>query len=77
VAWSKENEVRGEFCLIVEGNALAEETEESADWETLSPTEHVEQLMEEKNLSSKDAIKEVAKLRGQSKREIYAEYHSI
>lgn len=77
VAWSKDNEIRGEFCIIVEGNSNPEEKVEAADWSALSIKEHVEQLMNEKNLSSKDAIKEVAKLREQNKRDIYAEYHGI
>lgn len=77
VAWSKDNEIRGEFCIIVEGNANPEEPVEAADWSALSVKEHVEQLMNDKNLSSKDAIKEVAKLREQNKRDIYAEYHGI
>lgn len=77
VAWSKDNEIRGEFCIIVEGNDNPEEQVEANDWSALSVKEHVEQLMNEKNLSSKDAIKEVAKLREQNKRDIYAEYHGI
>ena len=72
--WANTNEVRGEFVVIIEGTQ-EEIVEEAAIWETLSIKEHVQQLMDEQAISSKEAIKEVSKLRKLSKREVYQEYH--
>ncbi|MGO1061122.1 16S rRNA (cytidine(1402)-2'-O)-methyltransferase [Planococcus sp. FY231025] len=73
--WADANTIRGEFCIVVEGNASPEPVEAEAWWEHLSIAEHIEAVMEEKNLSSKEAIKEVAKERGLPKRDVYQEYH--
>ena len=73
--WAESNEIRGEFCLVVEGNANAPEQEEENDWADLNIVEHVNMYMEQNAVSSKDAIKEVAKLRGLPKRDVYNEYH--
>lgn len=76
VQWTKDNEVRGEFCIIIEGSQDGEESEDEAPyWSNMTIKEHVELLMKEKQLTSKEAIKEVAKLRGLPKREVYQEYH--
>lgn len=76
VQWTKDNEVRGEFCIIIEGSQDGEESEDEAPyWSNMTIKEHVELLMKEKQLASKEAIKEVAKLRGLPKREVYQEYH--
>ena len=37
--------------------------------------EHINYIIEETNVSSKEAIKEVAKLRGLPKRDVYNEFH--
>ena len=73
--WAQDNEIRGEFCLIIEGADEAELTSEAAWWEGLSVEEHVNHYIEEKQLSTKEAIKQVAKDRGSQKREIYQAYH--
>jgi len=73
--WMEDNEIRGEFCVILEGNPNGELQEEEAYWTNLSIVEHVELLINESNMNSKDAIKEVAKLRGIAKREVYQQYH--
>lgn len=76
--WATENEVRGEFCLIIEGNhqgSLLAETDRS--WEALSLKEHVELLMTELDVPSKTAIKEVAKIRELKKQDVYGAYHEI
>lgn len=72
--WATEQEIRGEFCIVLKG---FEGEEESPDlwWTDLSLTNHVEQVMEMKGLTSKEAIKEVAAIRGISKRDVYQEYH--
>ena len=76
VVWAEENEIRGEFCLVLEGNANPELVESVKWWESLSIEEHVDQLMETKNLTSKEAIKEAAIERQLSKREVYQAYHT-
>lgn len=76
VQWVNENEIRGEFCVILEGNINGElEEEQEAYWTSLSLVEHVDYLIEEKQMNSKEAIKEVAKLRGIAKRDVYQQYH--
>ena len=73
--WAESNDIRGEFCIVLEGNDTEEVLEEKAWWINLSIEEHVEHLMNEKQLKSKEAIKEVAIQRGLSKREVYQSYH--
>ena len=74
VEWAETNEIRGEFCIVLAGNEAKEEIEE-AWWKDLSIEEHVEHLIQEKQLKSKDAIKEVSIQRGLPKREVYQSYH--
>ena len=74
--WTLSEQVRGEFVIVVEGNAHVVE-EGNPEWEKWSVKEHVEHLMEEKNVSSKEAIKEVAISRDLPKREIYSAYHQL
>lgn len=76
LSWVTENEIRGEFCVILEGNENGEaEEEETAYWTDLSIVEHVDHLIEENQMNSKDAVKEVARLRGLAKRDVYQQYH--
>lgn len=72
--WSKSGEVRGEFCILVEGST-EEMPQEEEWWHALSIIEHVEHYIEEKKESSKDAIKHVALDRNMSKRDVYQIYH--
>jgi len=77
VEWSQTEEIRGEFCIVLEGNENAEEeNDEQAYWVTMSIVEHVDYIIDQTGVTSKEAIKEVAKLRQVAKREIYNEYHS-
>lgn len=73
--WAEDHTIRGEFCIVVQGNASPDPLEAEAWWEHLPIAEHIEAVMEKKNLSSKDAIKEVAKERGLPKRDVYQAYH--
>lgn len=75
IIWASEHEIRGEFCVVVEGNPAGECEEEVTYWATMTVLQHVNYLLEETQVSSKEAIKEVAKLRGLSKRDVYNEYH--
>lgn len=61
----------GECVLVIEGKSHEElKAEEQASWESISIEEHME-IYESKGLSNKDAMKQVAKDRGVTKREIY------
>ena len=74
VNWANNGEVRGEFCIIIEGNKEEPEIKESW-WESLSIPQHVDHYIAVKGYSSKDAIKNVAKDRNLQKREVYQAYH--
>lgn len=67
--------VKGECCLILEGNKEEIQDAGEAWWQTLSLQEHVEHYMKEGTHSSKDAIKQVAKERELPKREVYQAFH--
>lgn len=75
IQWAEKEEVRGEFCLILDGSTEVEAEEELNWWSELSLIDHVEYYMDEKNLSNKDAIKQVAKDRNINKRDVYQAYH--
>lgn len=63
------NDIKGELVLVVEGNK--EDQVISFDFGLV---EHVELLIDS-GMTSKEAIKEVAKLRGIPKNEVYKAYH--
>lgn len=61
----------GECVLVIEGKSRKELKEaEKASWETVPVEEHMK-IYEKQGMSRKDAMKQVAKDRGVSKREIY------
>lgn len=74
VLWAGEHAIRGEFCLLIEGGEAVIE-EESLWWQTLSIKEHVEEVIQQKKIRSKEAIREVAEARKMSKRDVYQAYH--
>ena len=66
-------EPRGEYVLVIAGKSWAEQDQETQDdWAKLSIPEHMQHYLSQ-GMSEKDAMKTVAKDRGVSKREIYAE----
>lgn len=73
--WAVENEIRGEFCLIIEGASEPEESIENLWWEGLQIHEHVQHYIDQKDLRTKDAIKQTAVDRDVPKRDIYQAYH--
>lgn len=75
IFWAEENEIRGEFVIVVEGGSGVEDEEQEQVWVNLSIVEHVDYIIEETQINSKEAIKEVAKLRGLQKRDVYNAYH--
>ncbi|MGG5254524.1 16S rRNA (cytidine(1402)-2'-O)-methyltransferase [Neobacillus sp. SM06] len=74
--WAEREEVRGEFCLIVEG-VQSGTNEEDDWWKDLSIPEHVEHYVLVNQLSPKEAMKQTAKDRGLQKRDIYQTYHQL
>lgn len=76
VQWAEDGEVRGEFCLVIEGINEEEEAVLQAEWwESLSVVEHVDEMIQRENLKLKDAIRQVAVMRNVSRREVYNAYH--
>lgn len=76
IRWAESTELRGEFCLIMEGNdAETVDQDEQKWWLPLSIEEHVQYYIDEKGHSSKEAIKSTAKDREMAKREVYQAYH--
>ena len=75
IAYYKENPPRGEITLIIGGLSQATaEREQQEEWSDLSLAEHVRFLVGQ-GMDQREAIKQVAKLRGLPKREVYAAVH--
>ncbi|ARK28429.1 16S rRNA (cytidine(1402)-2'-O)-methyltransferase [Halalkalibacter krulwichiae] len=72
LSWCETGTIKGEFCLVVEGNQMEEEQEQW--WDNVTINQHVKHYIE-LGMSSKDAIKQVAKERNLQKRIVYAEFH--
>lgn len=63
---------RGEYVLVIEGKSFEEQrAEDIRQWETMSIAEHLDYYLN-KGMEKKTAMKQVAKDRGISKREVYA-----
>lgn len=75
VEWIEQTELKGEFCIVVEGNEEDTASPNTLWWSHLSVMEHVIHYMEEENISSKEAIKKAAVERQMPKREVYQTYH--
>lgn len=68
----KENPPKGEFVLVVEGLSLEQQRQEEREgFENVPLGEHMAQYTS-RGMTEKEAMKQVAKDRGVSKREIYA-----
>ena len=69
--WYRENSPKGECVLVLEGKSREEiKEEERSKWEDMSVPEHVEFYLKQ-GMEKKEAMKQVAKHTGVSKREIY------
>lgn len=75
VVWVESNEVRGEFCLIVEGGSGELVEDQNSWWQELSINQHVEHYIHTNNMTSKAAIKQTAKDRDMNKRDVYQAFH--
>lgn len=75
LAYYQEEEPRGEYVLVIEGKSLEQKRQEDiAAWEDKSIEEHMEYYRRQ-GLDEKSAMKQVAKDRGVSKRDIYQYLH--
>ena len=71
ITYYKETEPRGEYVLVLEGKDPKEiEKEKQASWESMTVEEHMDHY-ESQGMDRKEAMKQVAKDRGVSKRDIY------
>ncbi|WML55475.1 16S rRNA (cytidine(1402)-2'-O)-methyltransferase [Neobacillus sp. PS3-12] len=75
IDWANQEEIRGEFCLIVEGSDEDAAEEETSWWVDLMIEEHVNHYISTQGISSKEAIKLTAKDRGLQKRDVYQAFH--
>ena len=67
----KENEPKGEYVLVLEGQSRkCRQQEEQAEWKILSIEEHMK-IYEDQGMERKAAMKRVASDRGISKRDVY------
>lgn len=73
INWASNQEIRGEFVVIVEGTNYVEE--EAVWWKNIGLKEHVDQYIESEGMKPNDAIKQTAKERNIPKREVYQAYH--
>lgn len=75
LAYYQGEEPRGEYVLVIEGKSLEQKRKEDiAAWEDKSIEEHMEYYRQQ-GLDEKNAMKQVAKDRGVSKRDIYQYLH--
>ena len=71
LAHYENEEPRGECVIVVEGKSLEEiEKEKAAAWGDMTVEEHMDLYLEQ-GMDRKDAMKQVAKDRGISKRDVY------
>ncbi len=65
------NEPKGEFVLVIEGKSFDEKVkEEQESWLELTIAEHLDYYVN-RGMNKKEAMKQVAKDRGISKRDVY------
>lgn len=75
IQWAETSELKGEFCIVVEGAIELSEEMDPFWWSYLSVPDHVTYYLEDKEYSSKDAIKQVAEDRHMVRRDVYQAYH--
>lgn len=71
ISYYEENEPRGEYVLVIEGRTFAElEKESQEEFLAITIEEHMERYLSQ-GMDKKAAMKQVAKDRGISKRDVY------
>ncbi|MFK8243701.1 MULTISPECIES: 16S rRNA (cytidine(1402)-2'-O)-methyltransferase [unclassified Facklamia] len=73
--WVAEHDIKGECVLLIEGGRALESSSDKITDQSLSLREQVTQYMQTYQVSSKEAIKEIAKLNQIRKQIVYQEYH--
>ena len=75
MAYYQEQDPRGEYVLVIEGKSPEQKRREDiAAWEDKSIEEHME-YYRSRGMEEKAAMKQVAKDRGVSRRDIYRYLH--
>lgn len=74
VEWVEEHAIKGECCILIEGNTSTEAPTDNIWWESLSIAAHV-QTYEATGLTHKEAMKKAATDRQITKRDVYREIH--
>lgn len=71
VKYYEKDAPRGEYVLVIEGKSLYDrKKEQQKDWQSISVEDHMK-IYEDQGMDHKDAMKQVAKDRGISKRDVY------
>lgn len=71
VKYYEKDAPRGEYVLVIEGKSLYDrEKEQQKDWQSISVEKHMK-IYEDQGMDHKDAMKQVARDRGISKRDVY------
>lgn len=71
IEYYKKDDPRGEYVLVIEGKSLYDiKKEQQEDWQSISVEEHMK-IYEDQGMDNKNAMKQVAKDRGISKRDVY------
>lgn len=71
VKYYEKDAPRGEYVLVIEGKSLYDrKKEQQKDWQSISVEDHMK-VYEDQGMDRKDAMKQVAKDRGISKRDVY------
>ncbi|MBZ5945691.1 16S rRNA (cytidine(1402)-2'-O)-methyltransferase [Leuconostoc gasicomitatum] len=76
VEWAKDNEIRGEFVVMIAGYQGVVEEQKKSDDRDLSVHDAVETLIS-RGLKPNAAIKQIAKSRGLGRQAVYSDYHGI
>ncbi|MBZ6008900.1 16S rRNA (cytidine(1402)-2'-O)-methyltransferase [Leuconostoc gelidum] len=76
VEWAKDNEIRGEFVVMIAGYQGIVEEQKKSDDRDLSVHDAIEILIN-RGLKPNAAIKQIAKSRGLDRQAVYSDYHGI
>ncbi|MBZ6003588.1 16S rRNA (cytidine(1402)-2'-O)-methyltransferase [Leuconostoc gelidum subsp. aenigmaticum] len=76
VEWAKDNEIRGEFVVMIAGYQGIVEEQKKSDDRDLSVHDAIETLIN-RGLKPNAAIKQIAKSRGLDRQAVYSDYHGI
>src|SRR5690625_721502 len=73
--WLRQNEVKGECCIVIDGNEQEEQAVNTDWWQQLTIVEHVNFYEKVKNVPHTEALKRVAVDRNVSRRDVYESIH--